>query len=330
MIETSAITRHWTLNLAREMPAKVSDLLPSVKQERLNVLKVPGVSATEYASALLNLFDSGAIQARLLDDEDRSPANRPDLEAVLEARLQLPPIPETSADPRRANSGIRSALGRDSPDLAWELTLLGGEEWETLALPDWNRFANILSDEVSGEIWSSNHDLLMAELGWCRELTGLEIDRTSIQIEMLSNHAVTYWKILPEVYHAAFRSKDVNNEWTAKPLLEPHWFRKWWLSRHDWYTKPWNLPGWPKVTNEPILTGEAHGEEETFVFAIKQFVTGGFLLEISYSGDSDRGITGGGIWPSVDKAKEIAQQTAVKMLKGTPISWDKGTSSTKS
>jgi hypothetical protein len=76
------------------------------------------------------------------------------------------------------------------------------------------------------------------------------------------------------------------------------------------------------MTNEPLLTGEAHDGEEKFDFAIKHFVTGGFLLEISYRGNMGHGINGAGVWPSIEKAKEIAQQTATKLLHGAIISWE--------
>jgi len=78
------------------------------------------------------------------------------------------------------------------------------------------------------------------------------------------------------------------------------------------------------MTNEPLSTGEADDGEERFDFAVKHFVTGGFLLEISLSGDKGRGINGAGVWPSIEKAKEIAQQTATKLLHNAIISWDEG------
>ena len=78
------------------------------------------------------------------------------------------------------------------------------------------------------------------------------------------------------------------------------------------------------MTNEPLSTGEAPDGEERFDFAVKHFVTGGFLLEISCSGDKSRGINGAGVWPSIEKAREIAQQTATKLFRNAIISWDEG------
>ena len=78
------------------------------------------------------------------------------------------------------------------------------------------------------------------------------------------------------------------------------------------------------MTQEPLLTGEAHDGNERFNFAIKRFVTGGFLLEISYISDKGHGINGAGVWPSIEKAKEIAQETAAKLLHDASISWNEG------
>ena len=78
------------------------------------------------------------------------------------------------------------------------------------------------------------------------------------------------------------------------------------------------------MTNEPLSTGEVHEGEERFDFAVKYFVIGRFLLEISLSGDKGRGMNGAGAWPSIEKAKEITQQTATKLLLNAIISWDEG------
>jgi hypothetical protein len=243
MTTTSAITRHWILNLARECRGRISDVVPFVEELHLNVRKVPGVTAEDYATVLLDLFDSGAIRVRSRDEEG-SLAKRSDLEAVLHARLQLPPVSRMTFLRKKKPPTDPPAIIRDAPDLGWELTSQGGEEWESLALPDWNHFATILSDPESGEMWSSNFDLLMAELGWSRELNGVEIDRSSLNLELLHDYAITYWKNLPVVHHASFKCRwGEHGLSTDRP--EPEWFQKWWRSRHEWYTAPWMLPGWP-------------------------------------------------------------------------------------
>ena len=69
------------------------------------------------------------------------------------------------------------------------------------------------------------------------------------------------------------------------------------------------------------IRGIAADSKERFEFTIAPFVSGGFLLDIKFSGDGRSNITGAGVWPTIDKAKEIAQQTAAKLLHGAIISW---------
>lgn len=240
----SAITRHWILNLAWECRREISDVIPFVEEMHLNVSKVPGVTANDYAAALLDLFNSGAIKVRF-KDEDGSLANRSDLEAALHTRLLLPPISGRRTHRRDGPPILPPAVIRDAPDLAWELSPLGAEEWESLAQPDWNRFATVLSDPESGEMWSANLDLLMSELGWSRELNGIDIDKATLSLQVLRDFAITYWKVLPVVHHASFKCNWIEHRWTVEGTPDPEWFRMRRTSRFDWYTKPWMLSGWP-------------------------------------------------------------------------------------
>ena len=70
-----------------------------------------------------------------------------------------------------------------------------------------------------------------------------------------------------------------------------------------------------------MIKGEAKDDKEVFEFSIEPFVSGGFKLSIRYSGDGDRNVTGAGVWPSIEKAKQIAQATAAKLLHGAVINW---------
>lgn len=70
-----------------------------------------------------------------------------------------------------------------------------------------------------------------------------------------------------------------------------------------------------------VVTGEAKDEKELFEFEIEPFVGGGFTLTVRYSGDCHHNITGAGIWPSVEKAKEIAEATAARLLHGAVVAW---------
>jgi hypothetical protein len=71
-----------------------------------------------------------------------------------------------------------------------------------------------------------------------------------------------------------------------------------------------------------MITGQAKDDKELFEFTIKPFVTTGFLLSIRYSGDCHHNVTGAGVWPTIDKAKQIAQETATRLLQGAIVSWN--------
>jgi hypothetical protein len=70
-----------------------------------------------------------------------------------------------------------------------------------------------------------------------------------------------------------------------------------------------------------MITGQARGDREQFEFSIEPSVTAGFLLTIRYSGDGEHGVNGAGVWPTIEKAKQIAQETATKLLSGATVSW---------
>lgn len=70
-----------------------------------------------------------------------------------------------------------------------------------------------------------------------------------------------------------------------------------------------------------IVTGRAKDDRETFVLTVEPFVSGGYLLSIRYSGDGSGNVTGAGLWPSIDKAKQIAQETADRLLHGAVVDW---------
>jgi len=75
------------------------------------------------------------------------------------------------------------------------------------------------------------------------------------------------------------------------------------------------------MDRKSVATGEASDEKEVFEFTVEPFVSGGYLLSIRYHGDCCQNVTGAGVWPSVEKAKQIAQESASKLLHGAAISW---------
>lgn len=53
-----------------------------------------------------------------------------------------------------------------------------------------------------------------------------------------------------------------------------------------------------------VAAGEARDEKELFEFTVEPFVTGSYLLSIRYSGDCCQNVTGAGVWPTIEKAKQ--------------------------
>ena len=70
-----------------------------------------------------------------------------------------------------------------------------------------------------------------------------------------------------------------------------------------------------------VQTGIATGNGETFTFTISAVPTG-FRLENRYSSGCHENVTGAGIWPTVEKAREIAEVTARHLLGGAVVTWD--------
>ncbi len=70
-----------------------------------------------------------------------------------------------------------------------------------------------------------------------------------------------------------------------------------------------------------VAAGAASDDREKFEFTIEPFVSGGFLLSIRFSGDGPSNVTGAGIWPTIEKAKAVAQQTANHLLSGARVQW---------
>jgi hypothetical protein len=58
-----------------------------------------------------------------------------------------------------------------------------------------------------------------------------------------------------------------------------------------------------------------------FEFTIELFVSGVFLLSIRFSGDGRSNVTGAGVWPTIEKANEIAVKSAAELLHGATVEW---------
>jgi hypothetical protein len=68
------------------------------------------------------------------------------------------------------------------------------------------------------------------------------------------------------------------------------------------------------------MTGSASSVDETFEFTISAFDATRFRLDISYRSTARSGTNGAGLWPTVDKAKEVAETIAQKQL-GASVNW---------
>ena len=70
-----------------------------------------------------------------------------------------------------------------------------------------------------------------------------------------------------------------------------------------------------------MVRGEKNSREK-FEFTIAPYVAGGFLLTIRYSGDGTPNTTGVGVWPTVEKAQQIAEETAQRLLHEASATWE--------
>ena len=75
-----------------------------------------------------------------------------------------------------------------------------------------------------------------------------------------------------------------------------------------------------RVAEAQTVRGRATGKDETFDFAIAP-VGGGFALTIRFAGGVRENVTGAGVWPSVEKAKQIAEASA-RLLDGADVHWE--------
>jgi hypothetical protein len=73
--------------------------------------------------------------------------------------------------------------------------------------------------------------------------------------------------------------------------------------------------------DKSAITGKAQDKRETFIFTVEPYVAGGYLPSIRYSGDRTKNVTGAGVWSSIEKAKQIAEETARKLLHGAEAIW---------
>lgn len=241
------LLRFWLLTSAIDHSVSLRGFFPKFEWGPLNMRDLPGCSPTDYARELLVLFDNEWIEfepTKSVDDLSTRSGVIQILDRFLRFSEQNPDA-TLHRWPTRPGNDLRYI---HRPDLRadFRLSMKGGDAWEKVAQPDWNRFFDQRSDYESGELYSQNLTLLMARLGWWRELDDTKVDINTIDLHTLPEFQVLYWKTLPNVHRATFSLARAESRWTNG--VEPKWFREWWHSTTKWFTHPWELPDWPSST----------------------------------------------------------------------------------
>lgn len=233
------VIKYWLLNTAVEFGVPLTHIFPEVSQA-LNVKPVPGCGSEDYASGLVELFDSGmiALSSEVEGDDTRS---RTGVLQILDRFRMLSKDDVTlRTDGRLLKSYQLRRLSR--MQVSFRLTPLGGEAWEKIAQPDWARYVSVSTVSASGDVISADRDLLLAYMGWYPEVNREQIQLQTMRWQTHTDFEIVYWKRLPFVYHASFEVQPAEARWVSG---EPKWFRDWWVSTCTWYKQPWSLSGWP-------------------------------------------------------------------------------------
>jgi hypothetical protein len=132
----------------------------------------------------------------------------------------------------------------------FKLAASGGEAWERLAEPEWERFVSATatfpaygeSGPAEGELISADRDVLLAWMGWYPEVRREKILIETVKWQTQTDFEALYWKRLPFVYRATFEVEIAKERWNSHKI--PHWFWDWWTRSLHWYKQPWELPDW--------------------------------------------------------------------------------------
>lgn len=247
-LDLRAITRHWLLNTAIEVPVRLVRLFPRIAGKALNVREIPGCQASDYARALIELYDSKMIRFT-------SEVPGDDVESHQGVSQVLKRFVNPSGDD--ANRGEQNPNERyqmSGMQVSFRLTRRGGEAWEKTAEPDWTRFIHVGTYGATGgqnelgEVVSADATLIIAYMGWYPEVNGEEIQLDTIKWKTYTDFDVLYWKPLPFVCHASFQVRPAESRWHG--YRQPQWFHDWWVSTCSWYKKPWELPSWPSDSKQ--------------------------------------------------------------------------------
>lgn len=248
--ETNLLLKQWLLDIAIEFPRPLVMLFPTVQGAALNVKEIPSQRAENYFNAFLGMFEEDLI--RFNSDFPGDDLRTATGVATVLSRFQG----LSEDDPRICRGGrllrVSERLRSKELSVSFELTPAGGQAWERLAEPNWDRCLTESVGESDCELVSQNLDLLMVALGWFREMEGGRVDWDSVEIEKQGDFPIYYWKHLPYAFRAKFAFKKAEGSWSGSGpnrSREPRWFREWWDSATSWYRKPWELSVWPRSSN---------------------------------------------------------------------------------
>ena len=213
---------HWLLDTAVEYPPPLHYFLPIVRSDHLNVREIPGFQSDDYARLIESGLEEGLIQ--LAHDEET-----PDLLAARSA----------------VNMQARGLRPKGEGRFTFRLTPQGGEAWERMANPLWDRFfyfSCLLPDDelrVSATLASMNWDAVIAYLGWFDRLASIDVNWETLRIETRSNYAATYWKRVDGMHEAT-----LDGVYHLPERYAPAFASAWALSLNKWRIRPWDRPDW--------------------------------------------------------------------------------------
>jgi hypothetical protein len=237
-LSLTEIIHHWLLNTVVEFGVPLVCVFPEAGHG-LNVKPVPTCSSEDYAKGLLALFDSGLITfcSKVPGDDTEKH------DGVRQLLQRFQTLSKDDVSLRGQYGLLPTHRLRQLPGMqvGFRLTTCGGETWEKVAQPRWNRYVSVSSTLTTAELISAERDVLFAYMGWYPQLNGERIQLQTIKLETHTNFKIVYWKRVPFVYHASFGIEPAVRRWASD---EPSWFRDW-RSTQSWYTPPWHLPGWP-------------------------------------------------------------------------------------
>lgn len=175
----------------------------------------PGFTDKEIANAFERLFRRGDI-------------------------LAFRPVrPPTGREPRFVPSRAEIDAGlRNELAIYYELTPKGGDLWERVAAPDWDRFLSVRGGSRKEGVWaaSQNREILERYLAYLphkwREFPvwGSEMWETVVPWQ------ATYWKTLPLGHAVRFQIRRPRRIARRTEVTVPQYVEEWFEQVKAWYT----------------------------------------------------------------------------------------------